>query len=161
MWKHLLQTSNLQKVACLFQTYSLQDACFSRRLIEISKSHCMRKYMLLVQLGAPAWPSLQNTVLRFLIFCILQIIIMCFKPNGEHQTIFQGFYLVPMLVSQVDLSLLFCSVSAAVETFHHQFKCVPFLADAKTIPSSARQGSLLFPKIEFFIKAEMRGWSFL
>ena len=55
---------------------------------------------------------------------------MCFKPRGEPHAVYQGSYLVPILVS---LKL----VPHLVETFCY-FKCVQFQAEALAIPTSAR-----------------------
>ena len=52
---------------------------------------------------------------------------MCFKPSGEPHAVYQGSYLVPIMVR------LFCLASSAVETLN-----LPFKAEALTIPTSAR-----------------------
>ena len=57
---------------------------------------------------------------------------MCFKPRGEPHAVYQGSYLVPILVSPY---VLFCPVP--VETFHY-FKCMSLQAEALAIPTSAR-----------------------
>ena len=52
---------------------------------------------------------------------------MCFKPSGEPHAVYQGSYLVPIMVR------LFCLASSAVETLN-----MPFKAEALAIPTSAR-----------------------
>ena len=52
---------------------------------------------------------------------------MCFKPSGEPHAVYQGSYLVPIMVR------LYCLLSSAVETLN-----MPFKAEALAIPISAR-----------------------
>ena len=64
---------------------------------------------------------------------------MCFKPRGEPHAVYQGSYLVPILVRlhiSSGLYVLFCPMPRAVETF--PILQMSFQAEALAIPSSAR-----------------------
>ena len=62
-------------------------------------------------------------------------------------------------------TIIISITSTSVGSVHPQYQRISTLTMSTplvfTNVSTHPQGSLLFPKIEFFIKADMRSWSFL